>query len=456
MHLSQDRERCLARLVWAAQQLQLQVDTPRLAKVSELIVQSMTGPWRYFHTPNHTFAVGGSQDAIEVIAALFHDLIYLQIDQSVSVNLSCYIAPFVKEIAGRLYIRDQSEIASDFAFELVSSVFGFVPGQVLSPVSGQNEFLSALAASKILGSFCPPQLLTQVVACIEMTIPFRPKLATGISASEDLYHRLTKANSKLKLNMTEPDLVQAVKRSVRMANRDIENFAYPSAASFLDNTWKLIPETNHHLNRPSSYTVHEYRVALQKMEGFMNFLKPERIFQQFQSEPDDQTYRGLLVRSKRNIRIAQHYLGVKLVAIAILEALSLRLGHDIPLSMMMGELPNLESSNARFENFLPILSDSDSCPLETELEAEVLKLLEKGRSNNSSYDLKNSPLAAFIVKSLGFSETRLLLKRAKKFFQGSISAEEFLSGCDAIITTTITEAVLQLFESRKLALLKVA
>jgi hypothetical protein len=147
---------------------------------------------------------------------------------------------------------------------------------------------------------------------------------------------------------------------------------------------------------------------------------------------------------------------VKLVAIAILEALSLRLGHDIPLSMMMGELPNLESPNARFENFLPKLSDSDSCPLETELEAEVLKLLEKGRSNNSSYDLKNSPLAAFIVKSLGFSETRLSLKRAKKFFQSSISAEEFLSGCDAIITTTITDAVLQLFESRKLALLKVS
>ncbi len=34
----------------------------------------MTREWRYFHTPNHIFEVGSSQDAIEVLAALFHDL----------------------------------------------------------------------------------------------------------------------------------------------------------------------------------------------------------------------------------------------------------------------------------------------------------------------------------------------------------------------------------------------
>ena len=61
-------------------------------------------------------------------------------------------------------------------------------------------------------------------------------------------------------------LDHAVCRAVRVGNRDVENFSDNDAARFLDNTWKLLPESNPALHSPMVYTVRDYRIALQKME----------------------------------------------------------------------------------------------------------------------------------------------------------------------------------------------
>lgn len=450
MDLGQERGRCLSRLVWAAHQLQVDVNVVELARVAELIVQTMTGPWRCFHVTNHAFEVGGSEDAIEVLAALFHDLIYVQVDRGLNVNLSLYIAPFIKEVRGQLFIRPKNDLTDDKIFRLVAAVFGFEPGQALLPLSGQNEFLSALVAAKLLEPFFLPATLAQIAVCIEATIPFRSKKASGMSSCNILYKRLLKCNFKFSLGLTELEIQQTVKRAVRLANRDLRNFSEQSSARFLDNTWQLLPEANHHLKRPNSYSVREYRIALQKMESFISVLDPESVFQQFREEPDEQSYRDLIDRAQKNINVARLYLGTKLVAIAILEALSLRLGKDIPISTMLGELPSVAFSSPRFEDFLPVVT----APYQSrnELECEVIDLLEKGRSRDFSYDLKNSPLTSFIVRSLGFVEVESQLKLAKMFFQGAISAEDFLATCNADIMRTITNGVLQIFESRKIAL----
>jgi hypothetical protein len=98
MDLQDAHTRCKTHLARAIEQLQGKVEPTQLETITELIVQTMTGPWRYFHTPEHIFEVGGSVDAIEVLAALFHDLVYVQVDQGVSLNIGSYIAPFVKEV----------------------------------------------------------------------------------------------------------------------------------------------------------------------------------------------------------------------------------------------------------------------------------------------------------------------------------------------------------------------
>ncbi|RAQ43992.1 hypothetical protein B9S53_10185, partial [Arthrospira sp. O9.13F] len=191
MDIQQDyNQQCLQRLIWAMNQLGIDLDAKKLVNISELIVQTMTGPWRYFHTPDHIFEVGGSEDAIEVLAALFHDVVYVQVDQSVNFNLTYYLVPFIRQVGEHLWIREAVDIPEDPTFEMVRIVFDMSPGKMLLPLEGQNEFLSALVAAKVLQPFLSQELLVQIVACIEATIPFRTPTKTGLNNSDILYQRL--------------------------------------------------------------------------------------------------------------------------------------------------------------------------------------------------------------------------------------------------------------------------
>lgn len=453
MELFGEQKRCLDGLVQSIGQLAGRVDIPKQEQIAELIIQTMRGPWRYFHTSEHIFEVGGSIDPIEVLAALFHDLVYVQVDQGVSFNISSALCPFVKEVRSQLVIRDQTELPHDAMYHLVASVFEFAPGKTLSPFAGQNEFLSAVIAAKSLEPFLPASTIAQISACIEATIPFRAVSPSGFSAIELLHQRLVIVNRDFDFAWTDAETIEIVKRSVRLSNRDVENFASPNSSNFLDNTWNLMPETNHELSNVNSYTVGGYRRSLQKMEGFFNFLKPELVFQQFMQYPDDETYAHMISQTRKNIAVAKLYLGIKLITIAILEALSYRLGRDIPLSTMMGELrvPGFKASV--LEDYLP--NRQSAYPLESQLQKEVLNLLAIGRNQESPYDIKNSPVATFIIKSIGFAETENFLKKAQEFFAGHISSEEFLSYCAPDVIETIASGVMKLFESRKIALGKV-
>ena len=389
MELFVEQKRCLDCLVSSIEQLGGRVDLPKLEQIAELIIQTMRGPWRYFHTSEHIFEVGGSVDPIEVLAALFHDLVYVQVDQGVSFNISSALSPFVKEVRSQLAIRDETERPDDPMYQLVASVFGFIPGKALSPFAGQNEFLSGVIAAKCLEPFLLPSTIAEIVACIEATIPFRPVSPRGLSAIELLHQRLVTANRDFNLGWSDAQTIEIVKRAVRLANRDVENFASPNSSNFLDNTWNLMPETNHELTNVNSYTVAGYRRSLQKMEGFLNFLKPELVFQQFMQEPDDEAYANLIARTRKNIAVAKLYLGVKLITIALLEALSYRLGRDIPLSTMMGELRAPGFQTSVLEDYLP--NRQIAYALENQLQREVLNLLAVGRNQESPYDIKTLP-----------------------------------------------------------------
>lgn len=449
MNFEQSYQQCLEKLLWATEQLKAEVSATQLNLIAKLIVQTMTGPWRYFHSIEHIFAVGGSRDAIELLAALFHDIVYVQIEGSVNFNLAYYLAPFVREEMGQLLIR-QTEYKSDATFEMVTEIFNFAPGQALSPMSGQNEFLSALVAAKVLEPFFSPRIIVQIITCIEATIPFRANSESGLSPSEILYQRLKSVNNRFIFKLTDEEIIQTIHRSVRLANRDVYSFAHSSAAVFLANTWNLLPETNHNLQKSGSYTVRDYRIALQKMSGFLNFLKPELVFRQFQEKPNEQTYKGLVERTCKNLEVARLYLESKLVSIAIIEALALRLGEDVSLTVIMGELPDSNVSVGRLAEYFPSITNPHQPT--TEIENIVLNLLEFGRSDSSAYDLKTSPLTVFLVKFIGFNEIRQIQKPATAFFQGIISSETFLARCNLDIIKIVTQGVSKLLENRKVAL----
>jgi hypothetical protein len=450
MSTAKDKQKCLDCLTKAIAELDGQVDIEQLTKISNLIIQTMTGPWRSFHTPNHIFEVGEGGDAIEVISAIFHDLVYVQVDQGISVNISRYISPYIKQDREQLVILDPPELQEDMIFKMVTMLFGFEHGQPLLPMSGQNEFLSALIAIKALENMLPLSILTEIVACIEATIPFRPKLESGLTCSDLLFGRLVGVNEICQFGWDDQKIAEIVKRAVRLSNRDVENFASPNSSRFLNNTWNLIPETNHDLKNVNSYSVHGYRVSIQKMEGFMNFLSPEIVFRRYRDEPNEKDYYKLLAQTKQNLEVSRLYLGTKLTSIAILEALSFRIGRDISLSTMMGELPLEDVPVVGLEQFLPEITSphQPSSPIE----AEAFELLDKGRTVDTSYDVKNSPVATFMVKSIGFAEMQRMLNLSKEFFKGNLTAEELLASCDPYVMSMIKGAVLQLFDSRKAAL----
>ena len=434
---SAGEQQCLDYLSWAMQQLRADVALKTLKQITGLIVQCMTAPSRYFHSLQHSFDVAQGGDAIEALAALFHDLVYVQIDGGVDATLSELLNPFIKQVRGRLQLRDSEEISKDRGFELVITIFDVQPGQHLA--LEQNEFLSALVAVQWLKPILGWAELAQIVACIEATIPFRPPSPAGLLPSDQLYHKLVLANHRFNLEMTREAIVQAVQRAVRLINRDVENFAAPQAAVFLSYTWLLLPEANPCLRGCPTYTIRQYRHALEKTASFMNFLDPSLIFRQFRDEPNSQYYQAMLQRADKNITVARLYLNVKLLAIGMLEALSIQLGDTIP-PITLGGIQTLEVSNENtWQGRLPQL---ESPHLATNsIEQEVMELLEIGRAQESNFDIKNSPLAAFLVRYMGFKQVVQGLKQAKAFFQGNISAEEFLSESDQGVIKAWKESI---------------
>lgn len=450
MNFDKNYQKCLHKLIWATQKLDVKVSETQLAHIARIIVQTMMGPWRYFHSVEHILEVGGSTDAIEVLAALFHDIIYVQVDGCIPFNLTPYLAPFIEEERGKFFVRKENTGEQDTLFEIVATLFKVTPGEELFPFTGQNEFLSAIVAAKLLEPVLMPKLIVQVIACIEATIPFRTQSDFGLSPSEELYQCLKSTNQRFNLNLTDTEIIESVKRSVRLANRDVGGFAHPSSAIFLSNTWNLLPETNHNLNKSGSYTVRDYRVAIQKMAVFMKFLNVELIFRQFRGEPNDLIYLHLVEQARRNLEVARLYLDSKLVANAILEALSLRLGSDVPLSIMMGDFADEHSSIGRLGDSFPTLINPYRP--KTVLECEVWQLLAGGRAQDISFDFKTSPLTSFVVQYIGFEGICQMWQRTQEFFQGTITSEEFLASCDTDLVDIVMNEVAKLLEKRKAAL----
>jgi hypothetical protein len=438
--------KCQAELQNAVAALGGDAASPRIESIAELIIQSMTGPWRSFHTPEHIFDVGAGGSAVEVIAALFHDLVYAQVDSGIHVNLARYVAPYVREGKTGLVIEPAVGEEQDPELHMTMTLFGFKLGQVLSPFAGLNEFLSALLAVKILDGILPLTARARIAACIEATVPFRADQPDGTSCSDKLLQRLMQANAEYGLGMDDKACEQTVVMGVKVANRDIGNFASEQPSDFLNNTWNLIPETNHELANSDTYSIKGYRISLQKMEGFLSFLQPAVVFRQFADEPADAVHQRRLQLTQQNLEVARLYIRLKLVSIALLEAMSLRLGQQVSLASIMGKLPGKMLFPIQLENYLPDVPTPYKA--QNDCEAIVLDLLETGRSEESQHDSRHSPVASYLVKAMGMQGCMALLERSRLYFADKLSPEDLLAGTDAQVMRGLQEAIVQVFHHR--------
>ncbi|MCA8920550.1 MAG: hypothetical protein KDD82_02005 [Planctomycetes bacterium] len=413
-----------------------------------LVHETMSGRGRQYHTVDHVFDISEGASPLATLSILFHDTVYYQADGGLLPQLETRVGDAVIEEDGAVKLAPLDP-EGDPLRSMVAGLFGFESGVTLSPYAGLNEFLSALLAAREIGDHLPRSTVAQVAACIEATIPFRPVGADGVGPLQRLHCRLAGVNTAYGLGLDDAAMEQCVVQAADVANRDVGNFASTDPTVFLDNTWKLLPETNNALRGQRLYTVTDYRLAIEKMAGFLGFLDPGVVFLGFAGQPEAGVLERMTAQAGENIALGVHYLRAKLLAARVVEALALHTGGDAPIALFMGDLPEPgRPATKRLEDYLPT-SSVEPAP---SADLTVLSLLETGRTLRSGFDLKTSPLAAFLYRQLGDEGVQAHLETAKSMDD----AKAWLDSLPEALVGAVAKASAEVAVSRRAGLLALA
>jgi len=427
---------------------QLGVDTEseevlqKMESMAILIHESMSISARNYHSVQHVFDISQDlKDPIEILAALFHDCVYYHVDGGLSKRQAEILGDGIRTETDGCYLR---EGFSEPLLTMVAYIFDFKEGTAYTPMMGVNEFLSAVIAVRELAPLLPKPLLACIACCIEATIPFRPKTKETGTPMDRLYAHLKTANEKCDLQMTEEQMVKAVQSAVLVTNEDVANFGQADQGWFLDNTWNLLPETNASLRHQYLYTVAEFQFAVFKMYGFFSFVKAPVVFQQFQGVPSDEEYERRMTAAVRNIEVGKKYVGAKLLSISVLAAFAELTGGDAPISLFMGDLPSRNRISRRLEDTLPRFDNQDlnGC------DDDVYRLLAEGRKSDTKFDIKQSPLAAYLYALIGDAGVEQILKDVKTYPMNESVAKDLLSRLPRSAVVVVAENMAGIAQSR--------
>jgi len=296
------------------------------------LYHTMSTTQRHYHNVSHILEILPGASPLESLAIIFHDIVYLQVDQGIHFKLF----PYLKSIHFNELYQFFLPPSYDSELVLTAKVFGLQPGESLNPTNGLNEFLSALATAKILSPYLSPWQMIQILACIEHTIPFRT------SPSHQLYQRLNSLNAELHLDRNTEEIHQAIKKAVRVANQDIKIFSSEDLKLFIENTWKLIWEGNFS-SKNSIHTLNSYQITLLKIEHFFKKLNSNIVFSAYQDEPSPQLLAALKKKADFNIKTSLEYFQIQILAIGTLESIAQLTGGDVPMTFFIGENINFQS-----------------------------------------------------------------------------------------------------------------
>ncbi len=421
----------------AFEQLRVDISSKTLEELAILVHKSMAADSRRYHRPDHVFMLAEGSDPMRSLAALFHDIIYYQVDEDFLPEISRILTPYIQMKARAIYLADDIP-PDDRCFHLTREVFGFEPGQKLPPFGGMNEFLSALVMNTMLQPLLPDACLVQLTVYVEATIPFRGPNAHGESFADVLTRRIEHIAATYAIPIDSEKTTALVTSAVVFANADVQGFSEPDPGVFLDNTWKLLPENNRSLRSAELYSIRDYRQAIQSTEHFLGGLDPNVVFHRYHGSPSEEEFRGMIERTRTNIQIATEYLGIKLVSIAILEALAEATGGDVPLLLFAGALDSTTALPSDFETSAAF-----------EPASPVFMLLDRGRTSEIDFDIRRSPLSAFLYRYQDAASTKQLLTHARLMFAGRLSCQEFLAHVEPAILAAIAENCAQIAITRR-------
>lgn len=444
-------QRVIATFQNAFEALGADVPAARLEALAVSIHHAMTDEVRSYHRLEHVFELLESGQPVRNLAALYHDIVYFQVDRGFSPEIRPLVSPYLFEKDGVFFLV-ATLAPADRNFRLLLGVFGFQLGQALPVLAGLNEFLSALVMLRKLDGLLSEADLVRIAACIEATIPFRGRDAQGCGPFERMELRLLELVDHSGLAMTLPEVTAAVRDAVAFANLDVGSFAHSDVNDFMAGTWKLLLESNQALRSRWVYTIRSYRQAIQNSEDFLSRLEPERVFHSYRGVPSASELAYKVKRARQNIAIACEYLRIKLAAMAILEALAECSGGDAPMSLFMGDLPQEGELSQRLEHFLP----QQERPPWVDTTSPVFRLLESGRNDQADFDLQNSPLTLFVYQHLSPDRFAGHLALAREFFSGRLPPDQFLAVIAQELLAPIARAAAEMVSTRREELLRYA
>ena len=432
----------------------LMVDVPmqQVERFAVLIQQSMSGKKRAFHTTKHVFNLSEGMKPVQVLAALFHDVVYCQLDDGLPAPTTALLQGVTRSDNGALLLNAIQR--EDRVTAMCVEIFGFNHGQILPPQKGMNEFLSATLAVRLLQRYLTDAHLIAIAACIELTIPFRGSDEHGLTAAQRLADRLRARCQKAVdgLGLSEPEAAAFIKTvvtdAVNFANRDLSGFTDANPGRCLSNTLLLIEESMPHFAALSFSSIQEYRDALLRMDGFLSKLDPGLVCQSFDNIPEAHVKLAMDGAVAENIAFSRDYLAAILVSMAIIEALALSTGTDCPIGLFLGDSSHSFNEPDQIEDLLPLP------PTGQPVNADLLHLFENDHLLDSINDLKASPLTEFVYRFLGQPGTRQALGLAQQMFDGHVTSRAFLQSLDRDLVRTIVRACAEIAVSRRNALLE--
>ncbi len=414
-----------------------------------LIHRSMNLGRRKFHTTAHVLAVTRDLPALPTLAGLFHDLVYVQVDDGFPIQVAGRLSELARQVQGGWELTP--EVGRGLP-SLVAEIFGVSPGQVLGPFTGLNELLSACVAVEALGGTLAPADLARVAASIEATVPFRGPDERGRDPFERLEERLGAVVRSRGLELERRDVEHCIDEALQLANADVVNFADSDPGRFLTNTWTLLPETNRSLIGFGVYSVIEYRQSLQRMASFLHQIDPAVIFHRRGARPAAAEFARMVEQARYNVDIARRYLGVKLYAIALVEAFARLTGGDAPIALFLGDVPAEGVAIRRAEDLLPERPATTTAATD----AVLLALLQVGRASPSHFDMQNSPLSSYLYRALGERRIEAGIERSHAMFEGRTGARELLDTLEPEMRADLGRAFAAMVPTRRAALLELA
>jgi hypothetical protein len=114
--------------------------------------------------------------------------------------------------------------------------------------------------------------------------------------------------------------------------------------------------------------------------------------------------------------------------------------------MFLGEIRSAYGRPDRLEDYLPAV------PPQADVNPDLLRAFEKGRTLESSNDLTASPITAFVYRYVGHQGTQDVLALAREMFEGQRTPLAFLQALDRAMVCAIVRGCAQIALSRREAL----